>query len=34
MSWRHPILWDNVMKAEKQRLLRKNEKDEIRNITL
>jgi hypothetical protein len=21
MSWRHPVLWNNVMKAEKQRCL-------------
>lgn len=30
---RHPILWDNVMVAEKQRILRKKEKEEVKNIT-
>ncbi len=31
---RFSVLWDNVMAAEKQRLLRKKEKEEIKNITL
>ncbi len=31
---RYPILWDNVMVLERKRLLRKKEKEEIRNITL
>jgi hypothetical protein len=34
MSWRHPVLWNNVMEAEKQRILRKKEKEEIKNIAL
>jgi hypothetical protein len=25
MSWRHPVLWNTVMKAEKQRIARKKE---------
>ncbi len=34
MSWRHPIYWNNVMAAEKRRLSRKKEKDEIKNLEL
>ncbi len=34
MSWRHPVLWDSVMEAEKRRILRKGKKEEIRNIAL
>lgn len=34
MSWRHPVLWDSVMEAEKRRILRKRKKEEIRNIAL
>ncbi len=31
---RFPVLWDNVMETEKQSLLRKKEKEEIKNIAL
>ncbi len=34
MSWCHPVLWNNVMEAEKRRIARKKEKEEIRNLTL
>jgi hypothetical protein len=34
MSRRHPVLWNNVMEAEKRRIARKKEKEEIRNLTL
>ncbi len=31
-SKRHPVLWNNVMKAERRRILRKKEKEEIKNF--
>lgn len=33
-SKRHPVLWDNVMAAEKRRLQRKREANEIGNLKL
>ncbi len=31
---RFPVLWDNVMEAEKRRIARKKEEEEIKNLTL
>lgn len=31
---RFPVLWGNVMEAERRRIARKKEEDEIKNLTL